>query len=288
MQSADCTRRIYLVGLDPQLAEELRALPGAEAIIWLEHPNTDALVQALRSIESSELRRAIIALDDALALEPSLIRRLLREHAPLRLAVVSRRLTAVRERELIAAGACRAMRSPLPGADLCTLFHDREFLESLFPGALEGSRCEEHELSVPSRRDQVSAVIRHLSLRFDDLGYPPEMVRSILPLVIDEALTNAMQHGNGWDERRRVRVRAHLSPDRLELSISDEGSGFDRQSVRDPLARENRTREGGRGLFLIESLMDVVDYLDGGATILMRRNLGPRTTALPLATRTVS
>ena len=76
-----------------------------------------------------------------------------------------------------------------------------------------------------------------------------------------------------------------LRPEGFELVVSDEGEGFDRQQVRDPLAAENRARAGGRGLFLMERLMDEVRYEDGGSTIVLRKGDASRLRTAPAGDR---
>ncbi len=79
-------------------------------------------------------------------------------------------------------------------------------------------------------------------------------------LLASEAMTNAMEHGNGLDASKNVTVDLVEKSDSLEIWVEDEGDGFDRTSVADPLADEHLLDEGGRGLFLIEQLADDVRY----------------------------
>jgi serine/threonine-protein kinase RsbW len=62
-----------------------------------------------------------------------------------------------------------------------------------------------------------------------------------------------------------------MRPEGFELVVSDEGDGFRRDRVKDPLAAQNVGREGGRGLFLMEQLMDEVLYEDRGSTVILRK-----------------
>ena len=90
-------------------------------------------------------------------------------------------------------------------------------------------------------------------------------------LAVEEALVNAVKHGNQLDKDKSVRVIYHLNPDHFEISITDQGPGFDPEDVPDPTAEENLERACGRGLFLIRHYMSEVKILDKGNTIAMSK-----------------
>ena len=83
-------------------------------------------------------------------------------------------------------------------------------------------------------------------------------------LLTSEAATNAIEHGNRMDPGKTIEVELQVFPERVDVSVLDQGSGFDQSTVADPLDEANLLNEGGRGLFLIESLADEVHFeLDG-------------------------
>lgn len=83
-------------------------------------------------------------------------------------------------------------------------------------------------------------------------------------LIASEAITNGMRHGNDFDPDKEVTIEYMVHVDRVEITVEDEGSGFRRESLFDPLSREHMLDEGGRGIFLMEHIADKVDYeLDG-------------------------
>lgn len=88
-------------------------------------------------------------------------------------------------------------------------------------------------------------------------------------LALEEALTNAIRHGNGLDPKKKVHVEAKVTPQRVEISIEDQGPGFDRQAIPDPTAEENLEKCSGRGILLIEAYMSSVTWDRGGRRLRM-------------------
>ncbi|TFH02725.1 MAG: ATP-binding protein [Calditrichales bacterium] len=81
-----------------------------------------------------------------------------------------------------------------------------------------------------------------------------------LGIVTTELVNNAIHHGNKNDPNKSVKLTFHVDKIRIEVRIQDEGPGFDPSRLRDPLAPENLFSESGRGIFLIRSLMDDLDF----------------------------
>jgi serine/threonine-protein kinase RsbW len=90
-----------------------------------------------------------------------------------------------------------------------------------------------------------------------------------IKIAVEEALVNAIKHGNKLDPAKRVKIEAAISPAEAEICIEDEGPGFDRTSVPDPLAEENLEKPSGRGILLIESYMNHVSWDHGGRRVRM-------------------
>ncbi|MEK9139040.1 MAG: ATP-binding protein, partial [Bacteroidota bacterium] len=75
-----------------------------------------------------------------------------------------------------------------------------------------------------------------------------------------EAVNNAIMHGNKSDQTKKVHVRCELLPGWLVVFVSDEGAGFKVDKIRNPLKKQNLLRENGRGIFLMRTLMDKVEF----------------------------
>jgi serine/threonine-protein kinase RsbW len=91
-------------------------------------------------------------------------------------------------------------------------------------------------------------------------------------LAVEEALHNAIKHGNRLDPHKKVKIAVTVTPKRAEIVIEDEGVGFDRGGVPDPRVGENLEKCSGRGIFLIESYMDKVEWTHGGRRLRMIKN----------------
>ena len=80
-----------------------------------------------------------------------------------------------------------------------------------------------------------------------------------IALAVREALNNSILHGNQMDNQKRIFLTFELRDDRLLFTIEDEGPGFAKNKIPDPLLPENTLRGSGRGIFYIRKFMDDVD-----------------------------
>lgn len=83
-------------------------------------------------------------------------------------------------------------------------------------------------------------------------------------LSLEEAIVNAVKHGNRQDGTKAVHIRFQNTPGQFMIEIRDEGKGFDPEAVPDPLAPNNLERPGGRGVFLMRHYMSWVQFNDAG------------------------
>jgi len=88
-------------------------------------------------------------------------------------------------------------------------------------------------------------------------------------LALEEALVNAIKHGNQMDRAKRVFIAFRVQPGRFDVQITDEGPGFDPLDVPDPTAVENLERPCGRGLMLMRHYMTEVNYSERGNSVVM-------------------
>jgi serine/threonine-protein kinase RsbW len=88
-------------------------------------------------------------------------------------------------------------------------------------------------------------------------------------ISLTEAVTNAITHGNHYDENKVVQINLQKKSDTIAIRVSDQGRGFDPANVPDPTCEENICKCGGRGVFLMQRLCDQIQYKDNGRTVEM-------------------
>jgi len=79
-------------------------------------------------------------------------------------------------------------------------------------------------------------------------------------LATQEALNNAVRHGNKMKPEKVIHFRVEMQNDQMVISIRDEGEGFDPGSVPDPTDPQNLLKSSGRGLFYMHKFMDDVSF----------------------------
>ncbi len=93
-------------------------------------------------------------------------------------------------------------------------------------------------------------------------------------LALDEALANAMKHGNDADPKKKVFIRFRLDDSTITITVRDEGGGFDRSQVPDPTDDANLELPSGRGLLLMRCYMDSVTFNKAGNEVTMTKSRG--------------
>jgi serine/threonine-protein kinase RsbW len=92
------------------------------------------------------------------------------------------------------------------------------------------------------------------SITLDEIQFHKVMVS------LTEAVNNAIVHGNQTNQKKRVNLCCEILPGWLLLIVNDQGVGFKPDTVRNPLAKKNLLKESGRGIFLMRTLMDKVEF----------------------------
>lgn len=91
-------------------------------------------------------------------------------------------------------------------------------------------------------------------------------------LATEEALVNAICHGNHSDARKNVRFVCRLNRDRIHIEISDEGRGFDPAALPDPTATDQIGVPCGRGVMLMRAFMSRVEFNPRGNAVIMEKD----------------
>lgn len=126
--------------------------------------------------------------------------------------------------------------------------------------------------SWPSRLDLKSEVIDAVADLLRDRGQVIESEQHWLLLALDEAVTNAMLHGNEGDHHVDIQVTVGRREQRWIVQIDDQGEGFSPEQIPDCEDPDNLLLEHGRGVRLMLEWLDELSYYRGGATILFARH----------------
>lgn len=129
---------------------------------------------------------------------------------------------------------------------------------------------EQHAVVIPSDTARGQEIQEQIVGRLEELNFPPRDVFGVR-LALEEALVNAIKHGNGMDPEKQVHISWHIDDDSVRVEIEDEGPGFRPEDVPDPTAEENLERPCGRGLMLMRSFMTHVSYNDRGNRVILEK-----------------
>ncbi len=124
---------------------------------------------------------------------------------------------------------------------------------------------------MPSRIETVAAAAAAVAEFISRSGISDDAAFGI-DMALREAVTNAVLHGNREDDNKTVDIVLKSSPDAVEISVHDQGPGFNPEDVPDPTAKENILKTSGRGIFFMRTFMDEVDWSirpEGGTTVRM-------------------
>jgi len=120
--------------------------------------------------------------------------------------------------------------------------------------------------------DEAAAAVTEFLSRVD----VSEDVAFGIDMAVREAVTNAVVHGNKLDETKFIELSLKTLSGALEITVHDEGSGFNPNEVPDPTQKENILKTSGRGIFFMRNFMDEVDWSinpKGGTTARMIKRL---------------
>jgi serine/threonine-protein kinase RsbW len=95
-------------------------------------------------------------------------------------------------------------------------------------------------------------------------------------LALEEALTNAMRHGNQLNDRLQVSVHIRMEEDSILMDVHDQGKGFDFKNLPDPTKSDYGAKPSGRGVCLMRKLMDEVEFYHAGSGVRMTKKLGKK------------
>jgi serine/threonine-protein kinase RsbW len=229
---------------------------GRRALEKIEHEDFDLIISDLATHNSGDF--------DGLQLIAQISKK---AHAPV---VVSASTAEANIHKAFKVGAANYLQQP----------YDKNSLERIVEKTLSYKLRQEQsapllphvretiEIEMPSDVRYLDGVLSYLVERAARFGIVAPGASNIF-VALDEALANAIRHGNKNDPSKCVRVRANISTREARFTISDEGAGFDIAAVPDPCDPANLLKPSGRGVMLIHHIMDDVSYNERGNEVTM-------------------
>lgn len=179
-------------------------------------------------------------------------------------------------RNLIELQSALAARDSAEAAQTQLVAELREALDNVSRLAALIPFCSACKLNmiIPADPRAVPPVTEGLAQLLKEKGWADDQIMGV-ELAVTEALTNAIRHGCNNDPTKHVQcIVTSDEPGQIGIVIRDPGPGFDSSQVANPLDPENLLKAGGRGVFLINQLMDEVEFNDGGREVEMRKRKG--------------
>jgi serine/threonine-protein kinase RsbW len=124
--------------------------------------------------------------------------------------------------------------------------------------------------TIPSIDTAAGQVLQEIVEVIEQHDFQRETVFA-LRLALDEALVNAVKHGNDNDPEKKVLIELSVDPDAVVIQIEDEGSGFKPDALPDPTAEENLILPHGRGVMLMRAYMTEVDFSERGNRVILTK-----------------
>ncbi|SHF79849.1 serine/threonine-protein kinase RsbW [Mariniphaga anaerophila] len=128
-------------------------------------------------------------------------------------------------------------------------------------------------LAIKSDKKELEKVEQFLLTIFENEGLPKSCFNRVL-LCISEAVVNSIEHGNKNDTSKEVDIHIDFTEDGvIHVNVHDEGEGFDYELVDDPTECNNIKKETGRGIHIMKSLCDKVEYSNQGKSVEIKIDL---------------
>ena len=132
------------------------------------------------------------------------------------------------------------------------------------------STCQ-FSMTIPADPAAIPRVTDGVTSVLTQKHWPEDQVMAV-ELALQEAVANAIRHGCHGDPSKQLQCTVNIDTEgEVVITVRDPGPGFNPLTVADPLAPENMLKPSGRGIFLINGLMDDVEFSDGGRELTMRK-----------------
>ena len=121
-------------------------------------------------------------------------------------------------------------------------------------------------ISVPSLTENIRIIESFIDNAKENLQLNDDIYGNIM-IAVTESVNNAIIHGNKNDKNKNVDINLSIEENTIVFYVSDEGPGFNYNSLPDPTAPENIDKPGGRGIFLMKALSDELEFQEEGRKI---------------------
>lgn len=138
----------------------------------------------------------------------------------------------------------------------------------------EAAAAWRREIELPSERGASRLIMDELLGQLGAHGWAPSDIFAI-HLAAEEAIVNAIVHGNKLDPDKKVRVACVVSAELARIEVTDEGAGFDPAAVPDCRLDDRLDAPGGRGVMLMRNFMTRIEYNARGNRVLMEKQRPP-------------
>jgi anti-sigma regulatory factor (Ser/Thr protein kinase) len=170
------------------------------------------------------------------------------------------------EQALVERDRAQAEQATLIG-ELRAAHADVRRLSALMPYC---STCQ-FTMTVPADPREIPKLTDGVTHVLQEKGWPEADVMAV-ELALQEAVANAIRHGCGGDASKVLQCAVTCDDaGEIMITVRDPGTGFDPAKVANPLDPVNLLKSSGRGIFLINGLMDEVQFADGGRELQMRK-----------------
>jgi serine phosphatase RsbU (regulator of sigma subunit)/anti-sigma regulatory factor (Ser/Thr protein kinase) len=129
-------------------------------------------------------------------------------------------------------------------------------------------KAQRKTIIIPSLPRELTHVENAILPVLENKGYGERAIFSV-KLALEEAVINAIKHGNELDDTKKVTISFSIDDNRAVITVGDEGAGFDPNDVPDPTDEAGLLATSGRGLALIKAYMDDAHHNDVGNEITM-------------------
>jgi len=133
------------------------------------------------------------------------------------------------------------------------------------------AQIEIFEVKIPSSTAEGQAVQERIVEMLEALDYPARDVFGVR-LALEEAIVNAIKHGNRMDLEKSVRIAWQVSSEKIRIEIEDEGPGFQPEEVPDPTEEANLEKPCGRGIMLMKAFLNVCAYNETGNQVVLEKH----------------